>query len=76
MFINMFGTNNDPNVWSNPKKWDLECMMNNESLDLNIQNLSIMPFGTCKKICASITHILNLMFSYVYQTCLKCKHLQ
>jgi hypothetical protein len=30
-------------------------MLNNESLDLGIQNLSIMPFDIGKKMCAGIT---------------------
>jgi cytochrome P450 len=43
VLINIFGINNDPNVWPNPEKWDLEQVLNNESLDMGIKNLSIMP---------------------------------
>ncbi len=45
----------DPNVWSNLDKWDLEHKLNNESLDLGIQNLSIMPYDIGKKMCVNIT---------------------
>jgi hypothetical protein len=54
-FINVFGININPNVWSTLEKWDPQHMLNNESWNLNIQNLSIMPFGTSKKIWVGIT---------------------
>jgi hypothetical protein len=31
VFINVFGINIDPNVWSNLEKWDPKRMLNNES---------------------------------------------
>jgi ent-kaurene oxidase len=61
VLINIFGINNDPNVWPNPEKWDPERVLNNESLDMGIKNLSIMPFGAGKRLCAGITQAMFLI---------------
>ncbi len=74
MLINVFGIHNDPNVWPDPRKWDPERLLNNKSLDMGIQNFSIMPFGAGKRICTGITQVLNLILPYLYPS-LKSKHL-
>jgi hypothetical protein len=71
VLINIFGINNDPNVWPNPEKWDPERVLNNESLDMGIKNLSIMPFGAGKRMCAGITQVLNFMLPYLSHSGLK-----
>jgi hypothetical protein len=73
--INIFRINNDPNVWSNHENWDLEQVLNNESLDMGIKNLSIMPLGAGKRMCAGITHVLNWMLPYLLHLSLKSKDL-
>ncbi len=71
MLINIFGINNDPNVWPDPEKWDPERVLNNENL--GIKNLSIMPFGAGKRMCAGITQVLNLMLPYLSHSSLRSK---
>ncbi len=67
------GINNDPNGWPNPEKWDPERVLNNESLDMGIKNLSIMPFGAGKRMCAGITQVLNFMLPYLSHSSLRSK---
>jgi ent-kaurene oxidase len=61
VLINIFGINNDPNAWPNPEKWDPERVLNNESLDMGIKNLSIMPFGAGKRMCAGIIQAMFII---------------
>ncbi|CAM6056782.1 unnamed protein product, partial [Sphagnum tenellum] len=55
VLINVFGIHNDPNVWPDSGKWDPKHLLNNKSLDMGIQNFSIMPFSAGKRICISFT---------------------
>jgi hypothetical protein len=48
-------------------------VLNNESLDMGIKNLSIMHLTAAKRMCAGITHVLNLMLPYLLHLSLKSK---
>jgi cytochrome P450 len=68
MFFSIYSVGRDPAYWEKPLEFDPERFMPggaNEGMEVNVQNMQLMPFGGGRRACPGMGHAVQVVPAFL-----------